>query len=104
MISTFFHALLTDRAYLLNWASMNPLPLETVWERPHIDWSHNPEEMEALFADKENPYLGYQKVDLLNKKIKNLTQTVFPDGGNTELKDLWNETVTMTSDVYLYIY
>ncbi|KAL7320834.1 hypothetical protein PS15m_000681 [Mucor circinelloides] len=92
MISTFFYALLTDRAYLLNWAPMNPLPLEAIWERPHVDWSHDPEEMEALFTDDTNPLLGYQKVDTLNKKLKNLTTIMFPDGGNTELKELWNGT------------
>ncbi|KAG1149119.1 hypothetical protein G6F37_000782 [Rhizopus arrhizus] len=92
MISTFFYALLTDRAYLLNWAEMNPLPLEDVWERPHIEWSHDPKEMELLFSDEENPLLGYQKVDLLNRKYKDLTATMFPDGGNTEFKDLWNGT------------
>ncbi|CAO3700349.1 unnamed protein product [Rhizopus stolonifer] len=92
MISTFFYALLTDRAYLLNWAEMNPLPLEDVWERPYIEWSHDPKEMELLFSDDENALLGYQKVDILNRKYKDLTATIFPDGGNTELKDLWNGT------------
>lgn len=94
MISTMFYALLTDRAYLLNWAELNPLPLEAIWERPHIEWSHDPEEMEALFTDEKNELLGYQKVDTLNKKLKVLTQILFPDGGNTELKDLWNGTVS----------
>lgn len=99
MISTFFYALLTDRAYLLNWAPMNPLPLEAIWERPHVDWSHDPEEMEALFTDDTNPLLGYQKVDTLNKKLKNLTTIMFPDGGNTELKELWNGTVKYYSSL-----
>ncbi|KAI7898120.1 uncharacterized protein BX663DRAFT_525793 [Cokeromyces recurvatus] len=92
MISTFFYALLTDRAYLLNWAAMNPLPLEAIWERPYIDWSHDPEEMEALFTNDINPFLGYQKVDLLNKKLRVLNSIMFPDGGNTDFKELWNET------------
>lgn len=92
MISTMFYALLTDRAYLLNWHDLNPLPLEAIWERPHIEWSHDPEEMEALFTNDDNELLGYQKVDTLNKKHKVLTQIIFPDGGNTELKDLWNGT------------
>lgn len=94
MISTMFYALLTDRAYLLNWAEMNPLPLEAVLERPHVEWSHDPEEMEALFTDENNELLGYQQVDTLNKKAKILTQIIFPDGGeHTEWKDLWNGTV-----------
>ncbi|KAI9280712.1 hypothetical protein BY458DRAFT_500129 [Sporodiniella umbellata] len=92
MISTFFYALLTDRAYLLNWADNNPLPLEDVWERPHIEWSHDPKEMELLFTDPENELLGYQKVDMLNRKEKNLTAFILPDGGNTDFKDLWNGT------------
>ncbi|GAA5814143.1 hypothetical protein MFLAVUS_007636 [Mucor flavus] len=93
MISTMFYALLTDRAYLLNWAEMNPLPLEAVLERPHVEWSHDPEEMEALFTDEDNELLGYQKVDTLNKKAKVLKQIIFPDGGeHTEWKDLWNGT------------
>lgn len=97
MISTMFYALLTDRAYLLNWSPLNPLPLETIWERPHVEWAHDPEEMEALFTDEKNPLLGYQKVDTLNKKFKVLTSMMFPDGGNTELKDLWNGTVKYKS-------
>lgn len=97
-----FYALLTDRAYLINWAEMNPLPLEAIWERPRIDWSHDPEEMEALFSDNKNELLGYQKVDTLNRKAKDLTNYLFPDGGeNTEWKDLWNGTVTYI--YYLFI-
>ncbi|KAL4208383.1 hypothetical protein AB4K20DRAFT_1910597 [Rhizopus microsporus] len=92
MISTFFYALLTDRAYLLHWHEMNPLPLEDVWEQPHIKWSHDPKEMEDLFRDDENPLLGYQNVDILNRKYDDLTHTMFPDGGNTDFKELWNET------------
>ncbi|KAI8385809.1 hypothetical protein BD560DRAFT_384425 [Blakeslea trispora] len=103
MISTFFYALLTDRAYLLNWAALNPLPLETIWERPHIEWSHDPAEMEALFTDNTNPLLGYQKVDLLNRKYKNLTATLFPDGGNTDFNDLWNGTYIETRSNRGYI-
>lgn len=103
MISTFFYALLTDRAYLLHWAERNPLPLEAIWERPYIDWSHDPKEMELLFSDGENPLLGYQKVNLLNRKYNDLIATVFPDGGNTEFKDLWNETVReKNSKDYIY--
>ncbi|KAI8075949.1 uncharacterized protein B0P05DRAFT_572662 [Gilbertella persicaria] len=92
-----------DRAYLLNWAALNPLPLETIWERPHIDWSHDPAEMEALFTDDTNPFLGYQKVDLLNKKLKNLTGVMFPDGGNTDFNDLWNGTYIETRSNRGYI-
>jgi hypothetical protein len=95
MISTFFYGLLTDRAYLLNWAPVNPLPIETVWERPHVDWVHEPSEMEALFKDDENPLLGYQKVDTLNKNLKAMTGIMFPDGGNTDFDDLWNQTVSI---------
>jgi hypothetical protein len=94
MISTMFFALLTDRAYLLNWDELNPLPLEAIWERPHIEWSHDPEEMGALFTDEKNPLLGYQKLDTLNKKIKPLSEIMFPDGGNTDWKEVWNTTVS----------
>lgn len=104
MISTFFYALLTDRAYLLNWAERNPLPLEAIWERPYIDWSHDPKEMELLFSNGENPLLGYQKVNLLNRKYDDLTATMFPNGGNTEFKDLWNETVKEKKNSKDYIY
>lgn len=90
-----FYALLTDRAYLINWAALNPLPLEAIWERPHVEWSHDPEEMEALFKDSQNELLGYQKVDTLNQKAKVLTKTLFPDGGEgTDWKQLWNGTVS----------
>ncbi|KAI8976812.1 hypothetical protein BDB01DRAFT_764543 [Pilobolus umbonatus] len=92
MISTFFYALLTNRTYLLNWSSMNPLPLEAIWERPHIDWSHDPEEMEQLFTDDSNPFLGYQKVDTLNRNYTSMGEVLFPNGPETDFDDLWNGT------------
>jgi hypothetical protein len=91
MISTFFYGLLTDRAYLLHWDEHNPLPLETVWEQPSINWTHNPVEMEKLFNLK-NELLGYQKVAMLNQKLPVITKTILPKGSNTDFNRIWNQT------------
>ncbi|KAI9281529.1 hypothetical protein BY458DRAFT_531462 [Sporodiniella umbellata] len=91
MISTFLYALLTDRAFLLNWAEMNPLPLEDVWEKPFIDWSHDPDQMQALFQNNDHPLLGYQQVNLLNQRHKALTAKLFPQGASN-FEHLWNAT------------
>ncbi|KAI9490185.1 hypothetical protein BDB00DRAFT_961212 [Zychaea mexicana] len=91
MISTFFYGLLTDRAYLAHWADANPIPLETLFEKPHIDWSYKPEEMKGLFDNKELGFT-YQQVDTLNQKYPVLGNTLFPDGPLQNFDDLWNGT------------
>ncbi|KAI8142183.1 hypothetical protein BJV82DRAFT_615859 [Fennellomyces sp. T-0311] len=87
MVSTFFYALLTDRAYLANW--QDPLPLETLFEKPSIDWSFNPSEMRDLFDKKNDKYLSYQSVNTLNQKWGSIGRTVFPDGPSQDFKKLW---------------
>jgi hypothetical protein len=93
MISTFFYALITDRTYFINWDEHNPLPLELVWERPYINWTHSPAEMEQVFSQK-NRLLGYQKADMLNQKLPILKSFMLPKGGKTDFNQLWNETVS----------
>ena len=91
MISTFFYSLLTGRAYLAHWADANPIPLETLFEKPHIDWSFDPKEMLNLFS-KSDDYT-YQQVDTLNQKYPVLGKTIFPDGPLQDFDTLWNGTV-----------
>ncbi|KAI9495968.1 hypothetical protein BDB00DRAFT_953602 [Zychaea mexicana] len=92
MVSTFFYGLLTDRAYLAHWE--DPLPLETLFEKPSIDWSFDPKEMRELFDKKEdadnNDYLSYKKVNTLNQKWGPIGRTMFPHGATQDFKDLWN--------------
>ncbi|KAI7853717.1 hypothetical protein BDC45DRAFT_441728 [Circinella umbellata] len=91
MISTFFYGLLTNRAYLAHWADANPIPLETLFEKPNVDWSYKPQEMKQLFTNKEQGYT-YQQVDTLNQKYPVLGKTLFPDGPRQSFDDLWNGT------------
>lgn len=94
MISTFFYALLTDRAYLAHWADGNPIPLETLFEKPNINWSFEPYEMRELF-DRPEDGLTFQEVDTLNQKYEVLGRTMFPDGSQTDFRKLWNGTVSI---------
>ncbi|CDH55753.1 proteophosphoglycan ppg4 [Lichtheimia corymbifera JMRC:FSU:9682] len=91
MISTFFYALLTDRAYLAHWADANPIPLEVLFERPNIDWSYDPKEMKELFNQPDKG-LTHQDVDTLNQKYPVLGQTLFPNGPTQDFHELWNGT------------
>ncbi|KAI8139663.1 hypothetical protein BJV82DRAFT_543928 [Fennellomyces sp. T-0311] len=91
MISTFFYGLLTGRAYLAHWADANPIPLETLFEKPHIDWSYDPQEMKKLFSKPEEGYT-YEQVDTLNQKYPVLGKTIFPDGPLQDFDNLWNGT------------
>lgn len=93
MISTFFYALLTDRAYLAHWADANPIPLEVLFERPNIDWSYDPKEMKQLF-DQPDKGLTHKDVDTLNQKYPVLGRTLFPNGPTQDFRDLWNGTVS----------
>ena len=93
MVSTFFYALLTDRAYLANW--QDPLPLETLFEKPSIDWSFEPSEMRELFNKKGDSYLSYQSVNTLNQKWGPIGRTVFPEGPSQDFKKLWKASVSL---------
>ncbi|KAI8376520.1 uncharacterized protein BYT42DRAFT_498374 [Radiomyces spectabilis] len=90
MISTFFYALLTNRAYLAYWEPTNPLPLEEVFERPHIDWRFNPEEMRTLFDRQNQSMLSYKSINTLNVKWGAIGRLMFPNGANQDFKQLWN--------------
>ena len=92
MISTFFYGLLTGRAYLAHWADANPIPLETLFEKPNVDWSYKPQEMKELFTNEEQGFT-YQQVDTLNQKYLVLGKTLFPDGPMQNFDNLWNGTV-----------
>ncbi|KAI7861871.1 hypothetical protein BDF14DRAFT_1886706 [Spinellus fusiger] len=92
MISTFFYALLTDRAYLAHWADENPIPLEILFDKPNIDWTYDPREMTALFNHLQNPLLGIERVDTLNQKWPGMGKIIFRDGPAQDFNKLWNGT------------
>lgn len=94
MISTFFYALLTDRAYLAHWADENPIPLEILFEKPNIDWTYDPSIVPSLFNHPDQG-ITYQQVDTLNQKYDVLGNTMFPDGPTQDFQDLWNGTVSI---------
>ncbi|KAI7882490.1 hypothetical protein K492DRAFT_229934 [Lichtheimia hyalospora FSU 10163] len=102
MISTFFYALLTDRAYLAHWADENPIPLEILFEKPNIDWTYDPSKVPALFNHPERG-ITYQQVDTLNQKYEVLGNTMFPDGPTQDFQDLWNGTFVEARSNRAYI-
>ncbi|OAD80504.1 hypothetical protein PHYBLDRAFT_61555 [Phycomyces blakesleeanus NRRL 1555(-)] len=98
MVSTFFYALLTDRAYLAYWEPTNPVPLEDLFEKPSIDWSYNPNQLKELFT-KENLLLSFSEVDMLNYNWKSIGNTLFPNGPSQNFHQLWNTSfVSMRSN------
>ncbi|KAG0164295.1 hypothetical protein DFQ28_005327 [Apophysomyces sp. BC1034] len=103
MISTFFYALLTDRAYLSHWADGNPVPLEVLFGQPHVNWTYDPQEMRTIFDQKDNALLGYQPVDTLNQKYPSLKDIIFPDGPTQDFKDLWTGTYVEARSNRAYI-
>ncbi|KAL0074714.1 hypothetical protein J3Q64DRAFT_1777345 [Phycomyces blakesleeanus] len=90
MISTFFFALITDRAYLANWAEGNPIPLELLFDRPNVDWSFDPKEISNLFTGEKDSLLGMEQVDLLNQKYPGMGSIMFRDGPTQDFNALWN--------------
>ncbi|ORX51186.1 hypothetical protein DM01DRAFT_1384444 [Hesseltinella vesiculosa] len=92
MISTFFFALLTQRAYLANWAPENPIPLEYLFEQPFVNWTHKPSELKLIFDVPDNELLGFQYVDTLNQNYDSIGKSVFPDGPSQDFEKLWNGT------------
>ncbi|KAG0174484.1 hypothetical protein DFQ28_008785 [Apophysomyces sp. BC1034] len=90
MISTFFYALLTDRAYLAHWKGENPVALETLFEKPNIDWSYDPDQMQALFRSNDSSMLSYKQVNTLNAKWGYLGKLLFPNGSAQDFNHLWN--------------
>ncbi|KAI8060067.1 hypothetical protein BC940DRAFT_281353 [Gongronella butleri] len=90
MISTFFYALLTKRAYLAHWAPENPIPLEYLFDQPYVNWTHEPSELRKVFEVPDNELLGYQYVDTLNQNYDTLGNSVFPNGTSQDFETLWN--------------
>ncbi|KAI8327991.1 hypothetical protein BC941DRAFT_445874 [Chlamydoabsidia padenii] len=90
MISTFFYALITNRAYLAHWANENPIPLEILFEQPNVNWTYNPKEMRDLFNSNDNELLNFQQVDTLNQNYDGLGAIMFRDGPSQDFDVLWN--------------
>ncbi|CAO3588906.1 unnamed protein product [Absidia cylindrospora] len=91
MISTFFYALLTNRAYLAHWANENPIPLEILFEQPNVNWTYQPNQMKTLFTSQpENELMSFQQVDTLNQNYDGLGSIMFRDGPSQDFAELWN--------------
>lgn len=90
MISTFFHALMTDKAYFAYWDGENPFSLDILFEKPYINWHYEMDTMEELFTNPpDDEYLTNQHIDLLNAKWGTMESKIFPEGRSQNLSDLW---------------
>lgn len=90
MISTFFYALLTDRAYFAYWDGENPFSLDILFEKPYVDWHYDMDTLEELFTNPpDDPYLTNEHVDTLNAKWGTMEQKIFPNGRTQNFSDLW---------------
>ncbi|KAI8068247.1 hypothetical protein BC940DRAFT_299512 [Gongronella butleri] len=88
IVSTFFYAMMTDRGFLMNWQEGNPAALESIFEKPRIDWTFNPDDMRDLYR---KPGRGYHTVDMLNFNWDRTRNTMFPDGPSQDFNQLWPE-------------
>ena len=73
----------------------DPLPLETLFEKPTIDWSFDPKEMRELFQTDNNSYLSYESVNTLNQKWGTIGRSVFPDGPDQDFNTLFKSSVSI---------
>ncbi|ORX46525.1 hypothetical protein DM01DRAFT_1339532 [Hesseltinella vesiculosa] len=86
IVSTFFYALMTDRGFLMSWPEGDPARLESVFEKPTIDWSFDPSEMRSLYKKP-----GYQTVNTLNFNWQRIRGVMFPQGPSQDFNQLWPE-------------
>ncbi|ORZ15368.1 hypothetical protein BCR42DRAFT_416951 [Absidia repens] len=86
MISTFFYALMTNRGFFMNWQEGDPTSLESVFEKPTINWSFDPEDMKQLYKSDS---LGFQSVNTLNFNWEKIRAAMFPDGPIQDFNELW---------------
>lgn len=104
MISTFFYALLTDRAYFSYWDDENPFSLDILFEKPFIDWHYDKPAMDQLFiGEVDDAYLSTQQVDTLNAKWPTMENTLFPDGASQNFSDLWTASLVQVRSNRGYI-
>ncbi|KAJ2957618.1 hypothetical protein NQZ79_g6709 [Umbelopsis isabellina] len=92
MVSTFFTALITDRAYYAYWEPHNPFELETAFEAPNINWTYDMDTMQGIY-DNTSVMTSRRILDTMNLKYSMLNSMVFPDGPETNFTDLWPESV-----------
>ncbi|RIA95452.1 hypothetical protein C1645_872777 [Glomus cerebriforme] len=67
MTSAFIFALLTNRAFLADWQT--PFPLETIFNSPNIDWSHD-----SLNPSSDIRELETSELNVIDFDAKNLDQ------------------------------
>jgi hypothetical protein len=80
MTSTFLFALLTSRAYLADWNA--PLPLDTIFDSPNIDWSYdslNPEPAIRDLKTGEINVIDFDAQDIDNQFLLSNWSTKYPD-------------------------
>ena len=80
MTSTFLFALLTNRAYVADWQA--PLPLDTIFDSPNIDWSYDSLNPESVIKDLKNSEINVidfdaQQID--NQFLLSNWTTKYPD-------------------------
>ncbi|CAM0141597.1 unnamed protein product [Umbelopsis sp. WA50703] len=92
MVSTFFTALLTDRAYYAYWEPHNPFELETAFEAPNINWTYDMETMHRIY-DNTSVMTSRNFLDTMNLKYPILNSMVFPNGPDTNFTELWPESL-----------
>src|SRR5438270_7398365 len=93
MVSTFFFALLTNRAYFAYWSPNNPFPLQRLFEQPYIDWRYDPLTADAVFKNK-SLHTTHRRFSTQAIKTTDATDEIlFKDGPETNWTMMLNETV-----------
>ena len=93
MVSTFFTALITDRAYYAYWEPHNPFELETAFEAPNINWTYDIDTMRRIY-DNTSVMTSRRFLDTINVKLPALDEMLFKTGADTNFSQLWPESVS----------
>jgi hypothetical protein len=96
MVSTFFTALVTDRAYYAHWEPHNPFELETAFEAPNINWTYDLDTFNRIY-DNTSVLTSRRFLDTINVKLRYLDTMLFGGGTDTNLTQLWPESVSITT-------
>ncbi|CAO3693501.1 unnamed protein product [Umbelopsis ramanniana] len=92
MVSTFFTALITDRAYYAYWEPHNPFELETAFEAPNINWTYDVDTFNRIY-DNTSVMTSRRFLDTINVKLGYLDNMLFGGGADTNFTELWPESL-----------
>jgi hypothetical protein len=98
MVSTFFTALITDRAYYAYWEPHNPFELETAFEAPNINWTYDVDTFNRIY-DNTSIMTSRRFLDTINVKHGYLDSMLFGGGADTNFTELWPESVSDTNTI-----